>query len=575
MQAPPLRIIIFTALLFLPMFNFNNPGLAGESENSSPKWTCPMHPHYIADDAGSCPICGMDLVKLNTNADKDNIEAQKKSATKIYVPPHTIQTMGVRLAKAERASFGRQIRSYGIVQENERLRTQLSARVEGWIEKLNVTALGDQVNAGDKLFEIFSPELIVSQRDYLTALRQSTSQQENITQRLLSFGVQPKALAILKKKGKILQTVPFFAEQDGTISELNITQGAYVKRGMTIAQIQDYSKVWVIVNPSEKDMVFLNKNTPATIYFPNAPGKIVQTKIDYIYPKIDNQTRTGQVRLVIDNKDGALRPGSYVDVIFETAITQRLSVPTAAILKQGSQDHVIVALGGGEFAARKVTLGLTAGDRTEIIRGLAAGETIVISGQFLFDSESALRESFMKLERLQQPLSQLQLSKAQLASFDHIVDAALYMHEQLFKNADITPSFFEPALAVKPYLWPQFKNTKLALILTNTQNALKQAQTAKTKSQSRAALQQLVNALKPWMMQAKPEHYKTRKLVFYESAQTKQSWLQLSQIPQNPFNDEKAIPIAWPKQPVITQTKQPDLEKTNQQNNPHRGSHGN
>ncbi len=575
MQSRPLKIIIFTALLFLPIFNFTSPSFAVETEKNTQKWTCPMHPHYIADDAGPCPICGMDLVKLNTNADRDNIEAQKKAATKIYVPPHTIQTMGVRFAKVEMASFGRQIRSYGIVQENERLRTQLSARVEGWVEKINVTAVGDQVNAGDTLFELYSPELIVSQRDYLSALRQSASQQSRITQRLFSFGVEPKALDLLKKKGQILQTVPFYAPQTGTIAQLNITQGSYVKRGMPIARIQDYSKVWVIVNPSEKDMVFLNKDTPATIYFPNLPGKVLNTKIDYIYPKIDTKTRTGQVRLVIDNKDGKLRPGSYADVIFETAITQRLSVPTSSILKQGGQDHVVISMGDGAFASRKVSLGLSAGDRTEVTKGLAVNETIVVSGQFLFDSESALRESFLKLERLQQPLSQIQLDKVQFASFDHIVDGALYLHEQLYKGGDITPSFFDPALAVKPYLWPQFKNTKLASILTNSQSALKQAQAAKTKSQSRAALQMLIAALEPWMLYANPDHYKALKLVFYESKKTKQRWVQLSSPPQNPFNTEEATPLPWPQMPVITKAKQADPEKANHRGNPHRGSHGN
>lgn len=141
---------------------------ASSNDEAAPvKWTCPMHPHYIADEFGTCPICGMDLVKLETGNDPMN-EASAENRTVVTVAPEVMQNMGVRLAKAEQSQFGRSIRSFGIVTENERRQLEITSRVEGWIEELKVTAVGDEVKKGDLLFKLYSPQLIVSQNNYLS-----------------------------------------------------------------------------------------------------------------------------------------------------------------------------------------------------------------------------------------------------------------------------------------------------------------------------------------------------------------------------------------------------------------------
>ncbi len=546
----------FNPSQFSPFGPIIKTSLAAETDKTSQKWTCPMHPHYIADEFGTCPICGMDLVKIQSSADDQNKDPLSKPI--ISISPEMIQTMGVRLAKAERAAFGKRIRSYGIVKENERLQTELSARVEGWVEKLNITAVGDKVEKGDVLFELFSPELIVSQRDFLAALSQSKNAQSSIKRRLLSFGVQQQALDLITEKKDVQQNIPFFAVQDGTVATLNVTPGSYVKRGMTIAKIQDYSEVWVIVNVSEKDMSFISNGTKANIYFPNIPGKTLNTEVDYIYPDMDEKTRTGRVRLIIDNKDGALRPGTYADVVFETQISERLSVPSEAILKDESGDYLVVALGEGRFRSRNVELGLVTGGRSEIKSGIKSGEDIVVSAQFLIDSESALRESFRKIERLQKPLNQLKLSKNELASFDHMVDAALYIHEALMKGTDIEESQLAPALAIKKVLWSEYKNTRLANVLTETEAAIKQAQSAKTNSERKIALNNIVTALEPWLINGVPAHYKSKKLKLYQTDKAGQKWVQLSATPLNPYNKKQAELIPWPD--VVMS----DMDKTSQ-----------
>lgn len=516
------------------------------------KWTCPMHPHYIADSFGTCPICGMDLVRLETDATRPEAAAAERPVA-VTIAPEVIQNIGIRLGKVEKSRFGRQVRSFGIIYENERLLTEITARVEGWIEELKVTAVGDPVQQGALLFKLYSPQLVVSQNDYLGARRGQGTEQAGVAQ-LLGFGVQPQTIEMIARERKPLQSVPFYAERDGTISELNVRQGSYVKRGMTIAKIQDYSSVWLKAGVAEKDLGFITLDTPAAVSFPNLPGRQAAARVDYIYPTIDPKTRTGQVRLIIENTDGKIRPGSYADVTFEVGASHRLAVPTEAILASGQGRFVIVSLGQGRFEPRKVETGLAANALTEVTKGLSEGEDIVVSGQFLIDSESALRESFRKLERLQLPLSLLKLDKTELAMVDHLVDAALYIHEALVDGYDADPKFFEPAIGIRSLLWPKYKDTRLTFVLDDATAALKDAQQATSASQRRSALTKLSEALKSWVLTGAPDHYKSKHLLIYrEEAETSRLWLQRAGPIRNPYGDGKASVIEQGARPTATE----------------------
>lgn len=508
------------------------------------KWTCPMHPHYIADEFGTCPICGMDLVKLQTGDQSLNPEAAE-TRTVITVAPEVIQNMGVRLGKAERSRFGRLVRSFGIVRENERLQTEMTARVEGWVEKLHVTAVGDEVKAGTKLFELYSPQLVVSQNDFLTSGGVRGSQQRGLAQ-LRAFGVQPRTIEIIRARKKPIQLIPFYAERDGVVSQLMLKQGSYTKRGMMLATIQNYSSVWLQVSVAEKDLGFISKETPATVSFPNLAGRSVSGKVDYVYPTIDNKTRTGQVRLVIDNPDGTIRPGSYADVVFQVGAEDRIAVPSEAVLKSGEGKYVVVSLGEGRFEPRLIETGLVTGRWSEVTKGVREGEDIVVSGQFLLDSESALRESFTKLKRLQLPLSLLKLNRNQFAMIDHFVDAAIYLHEALVDGYDPEPKFLDPAISVRSMMWPRFKNTKLAFVLVDSAEALRAAKRAKSESETQAALARLANTLKLWILDGAPEHYKSRKVALFTDKDSDRVWIQLQGKPINPYSRGESEAVAWP-----------------------------
>lgn len=414
-------------------------------EAKAEQYTCPMHPHYISEEHGNCPICGMELVALeaeestemsvpkgkssgekeilywvapmdpNFKSDKpgkspmgmdlvpvydEGEEDNEEGRAVVRIAPETIQNMGVRKEKAQIIAFGKDIRSYGLVTENVRLKNDISSRISGWVEELKITAVGDTVKEGDLLFSLYSPELVSAQQDYLAALSAGVKGRiSSSAKRLVSLGVQQKFINQLKKKRRKSQNVPFYAETNGIVSELMVNQGSYVKPGMHIAAVQNYSAVWINVSVAEKDLQFLSPKGKASVVLPNL-GHVTRTAhIDYIYPTLDTASRTGQVRLVLDNTDGDLKPGAYADVTFETNIDKRLSVPSEAILKSSEGDFVVVALGEGRFQPRRVVIGVRSKGRTEVLSGLVEKDDVVVSSQFLIDSESALRESFRKFKK--------------------------------------------------------------------------------------------------------------------------------------------------------------------------------
>ena len=546
------------------------------------KYTCPMHPHYIASEMGNCPICGMDLVLLPTGDDSASDSASGGTGDgkrqTITVSAETIQNMGVRTARVEKTLFGRKIRAYGIVKENEKLQQVISNRLDGWIEELKIRAIGDRVTKGTLLYKVYSPELFVSQRDYLSTIKgknRNNARSRATSQRLRSYGVQPKAIRLLAKRGKVMMNMPFFAQSNGVISELNVSSGSFVKRGSMIAKIQDYSQVWLMVSIAEQDLGFLKKNSRAEITFPTLKDRKVTARIDYIYPTVDVASRTGQVRLVIKNTDGLLRPGTYADVVFSVDARHKLAVPTESLLHSEAGRYVVVAKGEGRFEPRLVKTGLIAGGQTEIVEGLKKGEEIVVSGQFLLDSESALRESFRKLERLQTPLPLLNLDKAQLAMVDHLVDAALYLHESQIDGYDVDAKFLAPAHEIRNLMWSKFQHTQLAPVLKSAEKAIGKAQKARTTSMVQTSLNDLVKSLKPWMLEGKADYYKAKNLNMFEEIGAKRRkgrlWIQQGDKPLNPYGNKKSQRIPWPTDKIALVGPKP----TDKQQTPMsmRGSH--
>ncbi|HCQ71419.1 MAG TPA: efflux RND transporter periplasmic adaptor subunit, partial [Rhodospirillaceae bacterium] len=383
----------FIPAFFLILALFAVPAMA-----QAEQYTCPMHPHYVVDRPGTCPICGMDLVELASEQESeddgaamesmDNSDKGGMERTTVTIDPETIQNTGIRTEEAQMASFGTLVRSYGDVTENVRLQFDISARVEGWVEDLKVQAMGDEVKKGDLLFNLYSPALISAQQDLISAI--ATGYKGRIgsaAKRLVSLGMQKRAIEEVKSRRKAFQSVPYYAESDGLVSAMNVRDGTYAKPGMNLMTLQNYDTVWVDVSVAEQDIPYITKETKAMVSLPALGVKEKEAAIDYIYPTIDRATRTGRIRLVLDNADGKLKPGAYADVELETGVDRRLSIPGDAILKSKDGDFVVVAMDQGRFQPRKILAGLKYKGRTEVLDGLAEKDKVVVSGQFLIDSE--------------------------------------------------------------------------------------------------------------------------------------------------------------------------------------------
>lgn len=335
---------------------------------------------------------GMDYIPVYEN------EPAAANEVGVSISPEIIQAIGVQTEPAAITAFGQAVRAFGAVAENTRLQTIVSSRVEGWIKGLAVNAVGDAVKEGDPLFRLQSPELVAAEQDFLVALRSgAASRIAASSQRLRSLGLQEQTIADLKAGVAADRMVPFYAAHDGVVAALNVRDGAYVKPGDEIAILQNYSQVWVIASIAERDLPLIKKGAKASAQFPNSPGAERKGVVDFVYPTVDAVTRTGKARIVLDNSDGVLRPGAYADVVVAVDLKKRLAVPSEAILRDSSGEHVVVAMGGGRFMPMTVKTGIVADGMTEIIDGLKAGDDVVVSGQFLIDSESSLREAFRKM----------------------------------------------------------------------------------------------------------------------------------------------------------------------------------
>lgn len=535
MKSPFLIRSIATPLLLLFLS-------VAESDEGGQQYTCPMHPHYIATEMGSCPICGMDLVPLESGAPLDESKGQAVGRDMLTISPETIQNMGVRYSHPEMTRFGSRIRAYGVVAENERLRSEASSRVAGWVEKLGVTAVGDKVKPGDLLYRLFSPDLVTAQQDYLSALQRNSEQRiGSAAVRLEALGVSAGFIKRLRKQRKLVERVPFYAVSGGTLSRLNVREGAYLHPGDTLAVVQDYSTVWINAAIAEKDLAKVTFDTPVEVILPNLPGRVIESRIDYIHPTVDPDSRTGTVRLLLPNEDGQLRPGAYADVLFEVGIEQRLAVPDSALLIGEDGPYLVVALGEGRFQPRKVRTGLSSGGFTELVEGVERSDRIVVSGQFLIDSESSLRESFQKLQRLKLSLDELPVSQAQLAMLDHLVDAALYLHEAVVDGYPVSPDQLQPAKEIRDRLWSDFGDTRLGPILNGALKAIEAAQQARSESALLQALHQLVSELQPWLVNGRKDHYQQQGVQLYRDETDARMWLQMAGQSLNPYGQSVGV----------------------------------
>lgn len=544
--------LTWLALFLVACGNSGSGEMRATPETSSEKpvfaepvlYTCPMHPHYISEDPdGTCPICGMDLVPAEA-------QSSETADGAIVVASEMIQTLGIRTAPASMTDFSRSLRAYGTVEVDEGLQSSEVSRLEGWISGLRVRAVGDPVRKGERLYQIYSPELVGAQKDLLNSLRIGNPRRiEAVRQRLRSLGMQSATVSRIEETGEVIEYVPIYAESSGIVSEIVVSDGAYVKPGSPILHMQDFGSVWVMAQIPEGDLPLIREGLSVHISFPSAPDAGGSGTVDYIYPTIDPVSRTAQIRIRRSNIDGQLRPGAYADIKFEVERDMKLSVMSQSILRDSRGPYVMMALKEGRFTVRPVVTGETSDGRTAIRSGLSLGEKVVVNGQFLLGSEANLREGFTQLGSPlgpDTPLADLPVDTDTLALIDHFVDQALYFHEALTDGYRIDPYFVDPALSLVEPLRNRFGMTQFGDVLTNVETALHAAKSASDADALRTALAALMEGLEPWLLEGAPASYETRGLVLFSDNVTDRLWIQQSAVPSNPYGSGMATVIPWP-----------------------------
>jgi Cu(I)/Ag(I) efflux system membrane fusion protein len=385
----------FAGAWFLAGSTGGDSGQAEETEREILYWVAPMDPDYRRDEPGKSPM-GMDLVPVYA----DEAGQPDEQSPSIRINPTVINNIGVEVAPVERRDMHRDIETVGLVTPDDGRISHVHVRTEGWIETLHVETQGDPVASGAPLFEIYSPALVSAQEEYLQANRtgnQSLLRASRI--RLHALGMSDQQVDALRQRGSSRRLFTVEAPRDGYVMELNVRQGMYVQPGDTIISIADLSSVWVEVDLFEGQIAWVETGQQAQIRLPfSATDREWTGEVDYVYPTMRAETRTGRVRLAFDNPDLALKPNMYASVsIAADPHRNALAVPTQSIIRTGDGKRVILALGEGRFRPARVETGLEVDGMTEILAGLAEDERIVVSGQFLIDSEASVDASLLRM----------------------------------------------------------------------------------------------------------------------------------------------------------------------------------
>jgi Cu(I)/Ag(I) efflux system membrane fusion protein len=360
-------------------------------------WYDPMHPSQHFDEPGKSPFMDMQLVPKY--ADRPPSDAGRAPPDSIAIDPRVVQNLGVRLAPVEQSSFARVVDTVGLVTVDEHRIEAIQVREPGWVERLDVRAVGDAVRRGQLLAGIYSPDLLATQQELLIA-HSSTDPHliEAARRRLGLFGLSETQISRIEKTGQIERRIEYYAPFDGYVMELGARQGAAVPPGATLFQLAALSSIWIIAEVPEAQAAWIKAGNPAQAEVPALPGERFEGKIDYLYPELTQATRTLKVRVVINNPGQHLRPGMFATAhLYGPPQESVLTVPTEAVIKTGMRSIIVVADDATHFRPVRVQIGAEQGGRSELLTGLTVGQTIVASGQFLIDSEANLRAAFDNL----------------------------------------------------------------------------------------------------------------------------------------------------------------------------------
>lgn len=356
-------------------------------------WHDPMVPQHRFDEPGQSPFMDMKLVPKY---------ADTVAEGGISVSPQTRQNLGIRTAPAVQESYTDTVRAVGEIQPNERAIEMVHNRVAGFIEKLLVRAEGDPVRKGEKLAEVYAPELLAAQEELLALSKlQGLEGLAQIRQaahsRLRLLGMTAEEIQRLEHSGKTSDRIGIYAPSEGIVQKLGIREGSTVQPGDTLFEIVDLSTVWLSLEVPERQLGRVEGAERVDVIVPAYPDRSFDGTVDYIYPSVNTSTRTVPVRVVLDNESGRLKPGMYAEASIVAGEYKAVWVPSEAVIQTGERSLVMLQV-DDSFSPAIVKTGQQRGEQTEILEGVKAGERVVVSGQFLLDSEASLSGMLAKLE---------------------------------------------------------------------------------------------------------------------------------------------------------------------------------
>ncbi|MDR6775605.1 efflux RND transporter periplasmic adaptor subunit [Azospirillum sp. BE72] len=365
-------------------------------------WWDPMIPDFKSDKPGKSPM-GMDMVPVYEGQEPGRAE-DKGTVT---VSSAAMNNLGVRTAAVERATLTPAVETFGSITFDESRTAHLHVRGKGWIERLHTRVLGEHVERGQLLMEVFSPDLITAAYEYVReAERGPSGNTEGARRKLTALGVSDRQIEEVRRTKVVPERIKVYAPQTGVVEALGVAEGMYVESDITLMSIIDHASVWVMAEVLESQVGLVSRGMQAEVRVASQPGRTWSGTVDYVYPELRPDTRTARLRIRLDNADRALQPNMFASVRLAARAREGvIAIPNGALIRTGQADRAVLALGDGRFKPVPVKAGLAVGDMVEITEGLKEGDRVVTSAQFLIDSESSLTAGFASMQDAGMPMA--------------------------------------------------------------------------------------------------------------------------------------------------------------------------